>query len=68
MPCPWSELERRTHITSAIEPLPPSAGGGFLARYADGEVVLVLDSTRSHAERTEILAWLLHQEASEQTT
>jgi Zn-dependent peptidase ImmA (M78 family) len=56
-PCdPWTELERRPHITFALAQLPPAVGGGFYARWPTGEAVVVVDAARRREEQTAILA------------
>jgi hypothetical protein len=60
---PWTELDRRPHITFALAPLPPATGGGFHARWADGSAVIVVDAARRREEQTAILTHeLVHDE------
>lgn len=60
---PWAELERRPHITSAVAPLPAETGGGFYARWPDGDAVVVVDAGRSRVEQAAILTHeLVHDE------
>lgn len=60
---PLAELERRPQITSAVSPLPVATGGGFYARWPDGDAVVVVDAGRSRIEQTAILTHeLVHDE------
>jgi hypothetical protein len=60
---PWTELDRRPHITFALAPLPPATGGGFHALWPNGEAVVVVDAGRPRVEQTAILAHeLVHDE------